>query len=140
MNKVIIGIILTFIVVFTVSADTLYVIGHKGSFSQKLTKESFADYYLLKIKYNEVGQKIIPINLPINHPARQQFSRIIFNRSPYALNEYWDRMSFRGIRPPVVQNSEHAVLLFVSRIKGAIGYVSQKPTVDSVDVLGEISL
>jgi len=137
-------IFITFIILIAcystlLHAETLYVIGHKGSFNQKLTNKNFADFYLLKIKNNKLGEKIIPINLPTNHPGRQKFSIIIFNRSPLALNEYWDRMSFRGIRPPVVQNSEHAVLLFVSRVNGAIGYVSKKPTSDKVDVLGVIS-
>ncbi|MBL4911388.1 MAG: hypothetical protein JKX78_15425 [Alteromonadaceae bacterium] len=121
-------------------AKTLYIIGHKGSFNSKQTSSDFADYYLLKIKSNVHGQMIIPINLPINHPMRQEFSTVIFNRSPLALSEYWDRMSFRGIRPPVIQKSEKAVMLFVSRVKGAIGYVSIKPKESSkIEILGEIS-
>ena len=139
MSKVIIYLLIFFCFLAGVQAEPLYVIGHKGSFKPTKNSQVFADYYLLKVKTNDKGIKIIPINLPINHPLRQQFSSIIFNRSPYALNEYWDRMSFRGIRPPIVQNSEHAVLLFVSRIQGAIGYVSKKPSNTNVVVLGVIS-
>lgn len=121
-------------------AETLYIIGHKGSFGAEHTVEHIADYYLLKIKENDVGDSIIPINLPLNNPVRTKFSTTIFNRSPNALSDYWDRLSFRGIRPPIIQNSEQAVVLFVSRIKGSIGYVSQKPVNDQIDVLGEITL
>ncbi len=125
----------------TINAETLYVIGHKGSFSAMQKSKDFADYYLLKIKTTTLGQTIIPINLPVNNPVRTQFSTLIFNHSPLALSEYWDRMSFRGIRPPLIQKSEQAVILFVSRVKGAIGYVSHKPAIDSkIDILGEISL
>ena len=124
-----------------VQANTLYVIAHKGSFEHTQNSQKFADYYLLKIKITALGQRIIPINLPVNHPMRQKFLILIFNRSPLALSEYWDRMSFRGVRPPLIQQSEQAVVLFVSRVKGAIGYVSHKPAKDSdVDILGEISL
>ena len=134
-------IIINFFYSPTIEAKTLYVIGHKGSFRHQQSSEDFADYYLLKIKNNSHGQMIIPINLPINHPIRQKFSTAIFNRSPLALSEYWDRMSFRGIRPPVIQKSEQAVMLFVSRVKGAIGYVGIKPKDTSrIDILGEISL
>jgi len=122
-------------------AETLYVIAQKGAFVSQKNKNDIADLYLLKLKINSTGLKIIPINLPINHPLRSKFSQSIFNRSPEALSEYWDRMSFRGIRPPVVQRSEQAVILFVSRVKGAIGYVSQKPLrTSNVEILSEISL
>lgn len=122
-------------------AETLYVIAHKGVFSTQKVKTEIADFYLLKLKISESGQTIIPINLPLNNPLRSKFSMVIFNRPPEALSEYWDRMSFRGVRPPVIQSSEQAVILFVSRVNGAIGYVSKKPSKDmNIDVLGEISL
>ena len=138
--------LLSILLVFTlvnrnVNAETLYVIGHHGSFKMKQTNKHFADYYLLKIKNNAAGQMIIPINLPLNYHLRAQFSTVVFHRSPEALSEYWDRMSFRGVRPPVVQSSEQAVMLFVSRVKGAIGYVSKKPPQGSkIDILEEIPL
>ena len=125
----------------TAQAKTLYIIGHKGSFDEALGNDYFADYYLLKRKITPVGEKVIPVNLPLSNPVRSQFSSAIFEHSPVALSEYWDRMSYRGIRPPLVQQSERAVILFVSRVKGAIGYVSQKPENNpNIDILGEITL
>ncbi len=122
-------------------AETLYVIAHKKSFSIEKDAEYIADYYLLKRKINASGNKIIPINLPSDDPLRNQFSQAVFHRSPIALGEYWDRMSFRGVKPPVVQNSEKSVLLFVKRIRGAIGYVNHKPADDAdVLILQEINL
>jgi len=122
-------------------AETLYIIAHKGVFSTQKDKKEIADFYLLKLKINADGQNVIPINLPFNHPLRSKFSLSIFNRSPEALSEYWDRMSFRGVKPPVIQSSEQAVMLFVSRVNGAIGYVSKKPSEKlNIDVLGEIIL
>jgi hypothetical protein len=124
-----------------VKGETLYVIGHKGSFNLDQKKQFLADYYLLKRKKNAKGTRVIPVNLPLAHPVRMQFSHSILEYSPVVLGEYWDRMSFRGIRPPVVQKSEQAVFLFVSRVEGAIGYVRIKPkNNEAVDVLGEISL
>ncbi len=124
-----------------VQGETLYVIGHKGSFNIDQEKQFLADYYLLKRKKSVKGILVIPVNLPVNNPVRGQFSNSIFNHSPVAMSEYWDRMSFRGIRPPVVQNSEQAVMLFVSRVEGAIGYVKILPEANnSVDVLGVLTL
>ncbi len=124
-----------------IQAKTLYIIGHKGSFDTIQNNDYFADYYLLKRKISPVGERVIPVNLPLSNPVRSQFSSAIFEHSPVALSEYWDRMSFRGLRPPVVQQSEQAVILFVSRVKGAIGYVSKKPENNpNIDILGEITL
>ncbi len=122
------------------NAASLFVVGHKGSFGDT-EKSRVAEYYLLKRKMTGAGDVVIPINLPSEHPLRNAFSQALFNRSPLALGEYWDRMSFRGIKPPVVQSSEQAVILFVGRIKGAIGYVSRRPDADSgVVILQEIPL
>ena len=130
-----------FLPFLNVQGQTLYVIGHKGSFEATQNNNYFADYYLLKRKISTVGARIIPVNLPLNNPIRTQFSSAIFKHSPVALSEYWDRMSFRGLRPPVIQQSEKAVILFVSRVKGAIGYVSYKPKDNpNIDILGEITL
>lgn len=125
----------------SVYSETIYVIAHKNSFEKKQQEHDFANFYLLKIVININGDAIIPINLPTNNPIRAKFSQAVFGRSPDTLSEYWDRMSFRGIRPPVVQNSEQAVILFVSRIKGAIGYVSKKPAkTANIDILSEFTL
>ncbi len=133
--------IFCFFPIMSVQGKTLYVIGHKGSFEAVNDANYFADYYLLKRKISPVGERVIPVNLPLTNPIRSQFSSAIFEHSPVALSEYWDRMSFRGLRPPVVQQSEQAVILFVSRVKGAIGYVSQKPENNpNIDILGEITL
>jgi hypothetical protein len=123
------------------NSETIYVIAHKGSFINIQKNKDLANFYLLKKVNNNNGDNIIPINLPTNSPLRDKFSRVVFGRSPEALSEYWDRMSFRGVRPPVVQNSEQAVMLFVSRVKGAIGYVSKKPENNpNIVVLSEFSL
>lgn len=124
-----------------VQANTLYIIAHKESFSKIEDTKHIADFYLLKRKFNAAGKKIIPINLPSNHPLRNKFSQVLFHRSPIALGEYWDRMSFRGVKPPLIQNSEKAVLLFVERIPGAVGYVNNKPShKEAVIILKEIEL
>ncbi len=124
-----------------VQAETLYIVAHKHSFITSKDTQNIADFYLIKRTISSSGNKVIPINLPSGDPLRGHFSQAIFNRSPRALGEYWDRMSFRGIKPPVVQNTEQAVLLFVSRIPGAIGYISHKPNEQSdVIILKEIEI
>lgn len=40
------------------------------------------------------------------------------------LSLYWNEMYFYGTKPPIVFNSEKAVIKFVEKFKNAIGYVN----------------
>ncbi len=114
----------------------LYIIANKElSTINKLTKEEISAIYLLKKKHWDDGEEIIPINLPVQSNAREHFSQQIFDSSPEKLGTYWDQMLFKGINPPITQNSEQAVELFVGRMKGAIGYVETKPQSTQVKIL-----
>ena len=67
---------------------------------------------------------IVPINLPIAHPLRRNFSRWVFKKTPEEMQDYWNDQYFHGVLPPPVLASEEAVLRFVASTPGAIGYVS----------------
>ncbi len=77
----------------------------------------------------------MPINLPATADARARFTAQIFDSTPEKLGSYWDKMLFKGETPPVTQNSEQAVIMFVERIKGAIGYVEIKPQSSQIKIL-----
>ena len=68
--------------------------------------------------------RIVPVNLPADHPLRRSFSRLVLGALPEELDAYWNTQYFHGITPPYVLTSEDAVLLFVATTPGAIGYVS----------------
>ena len=143
MNKLIITISLIILshISFNAQGKNIYIIANKGSFAKVDKISDLSQYYMIKRKVTDSGVRIIPINLPLSNSLREAFSFAVFKRSPVGLKEYWDRMSFRGIKPPIVQQSEKAVTTFVSRIPGALGYVSVKPHPSSnIDIIGEISL
>jgi ABC-type phosphate transport system substrate-binding protein len=48
-------------------------------------------------------------------------------------------MHFMGKMPPIVQQSEQAMLAFVRRVPGAIGYVSAATVPTGVKVLARIA-
>lgn len=120
------------------SAD-LYIIANKDLPVGQLDKDDIAAIYLLKKKHWDNGEAIMPINLPAQAEARNRFSAEIFDSTPDKLGSYWDKMLFKGETPPVTQNSEQAVVLFVERIKGAIGYVETKPQSPQIKILHQIS-
>jgi len=117
----------------------LYIIANKDLSAAQLDKDDIAAIYLLKKKHWENGDDIMPINLPAQADARTRFTAEIFDSTPDKLGSYWDKMLFKGETPPVTQNSEQAVILFVERIKGAIGYVETKPQSPQIKILHQFS-
>lgn len=82
------------------------------------------DIYLKKIFVDATGRKLVPLNLPPGNPLRQAFSLALFHTGTDALQDYWDQRYFHGVLPPHVLGSQAAVVRFVARTPGAIGYVA----------------
>ena len=70
------------------------------------------------------GSRVLPLNLPADHPLRLQFSSAVLKQTPESLEDYWNQQYFQGVRPPHVVASEAAVLRFVGATRHAIGYLS----------------
>lgn len=68
--------------------------------------------------------RIQPVNLRPQHPMRMQFSETVLGSTPKAQINYWNGQYFNGILPPHSVNSEEAVLRYVAKTKGAIGYIN----------------
>ncbi len=134
----VLGVAATLMPLSIASAD-LYIIANKDLPVAQLDKDDIAAIYLLKKKHWENGEDIMPINLPAQADARNRFTAAIFDSTPDKLGSYWDKMLFKGETPPVTQNSEQAVILFVERIKGAIGYVETKPQSRQIRILQQFS-
>jgi len=122
---------------FPARAD-IYVIVNKDMHLEELDKSDIAAIYLLKKRSWENGDNIMPINLPAQSSARSRFTSAVFNSSPEKLSSYWDEMLFKGVNPPIIQNSEQAVILFIERVKGAIGYVETKPQNPQIKVIQQL--
>jgi ABC-type phosphate transport system substrate-binding protein len=124
---------------FSIALADIYIIANKDVPVVQLDKNDIAAIYLLKKKQWENGEDIMPINLPAQADARNRFTAEIFDSTPEKLGSYWDKMLFKGETPPVTQNSEQAVILFVERVKGAIGYVETKPQNPQIKILHQFS-
>jgi hypothetical protein len=74
------------------------------------------------------GQAAHPVNLPASSVLRERFSSEVLGQSVKDLVPYWNERYFHGTRPPPTLASEDAVLLFVARTAGAVGYVQQSLT------------
>jgi hypothetical protein len=88
-------------------------------------REEARRVWLLRRRFWRDGTRIVPVNLPASSPLRDAFSRAVLGRPARDLSAYWNDLWFHGTAPPAVLPSERAVLLFVARTRGAVGYVSQ---------------
>lgn len=100
-----------------------------------LTRESAAFIFRRKQLYWRGAGRMQPVNLPAGHALRRAFSQCVLGQEPQAMESYWREMYFNGVYPPFVLESEQAVVLFVGKTPGAIGYVSSCPSGSDVRVV-----
>lgn len=117
------------------AADDLLVIAHPGVAVSSLTSDELSAIYLLKVISWRGGENIVPVNREASSAARTTFSDAILRQPPNALAAYWNQMHFKGKMPPMVQESDQAVLAFVQKVPGAIGYISASVAPKNVKVL-----
>jgi len=107
-----------------------------------LNRDVLALIFTSKKRFWDAGQlsglRIQPVNLSASHPLRHAFSLQLLHRSPEEMDDYWQDMYFHGISPPFVLASEEAVIRFVARTPGAIGYISHCVTDHRVNVVMQL--
>jgi len=101
------------------------VIAHPGHPEGSVERAFLADAFLKKVTRWSSGEAIRPVDLRPNAPARKRFTEVVLKRSVGAVRSYWQQRIFSGrdVPPPEVDTDE-AVLAFVTKHPGALGYVS----------------
>jgi hypothetical protein len=79
------------------------------------------------------GPRAHPVNLPASSPVRDSFSRQLLGQTVEEMVPYWNDRYFHGTRPPPSVASQEAVLLFVARTPGGVGYVDPASATDLPD-------
>lgn len=119
-------------------AEELLVIAHPSVAVTNLSTDEIAAIYLLKTTSWQGGGNIVPVNREAASNTRTVFSDAVLRHPPSALNAYWNQMHFKGKVPPLVQESDQAVLAFVQKVPGSIGYISTSVSPQSVKVLAKV--
>ncbi len=87
--------------------------------------EFLSQIFLKNISHWENGEIARPVDLSPGSPVRRAFSSNVIGRSVEAVRHYWQQRIFSGRDvPPAEFDSEDAVLHYVARYRGAVGYVS----------------
>jgi ABC-type phosphate transport system substrate-binding protein len=104
--------------------DEIAIIVAKDSTEVSIDRRKLRDIYLKKLLLAADGSDLIPVNLPPDHPLRLSLSETLFHKSAQQLQDYWNQRYFHGITPPYVLHSQEAVVQFVAKTPGAIGYIA----------------
>jgi hypothetical protein len=86
--------------------------------------------FLARQRFWRDGTPARPVNQGARAPLRDLFSRRALGAPAQEFTEYWNDLWFHGTSPPPVLGSDQAVLLFVARTPGAVGYVDAESVRD----------
>lgn len=92
--------------------------------------ETLRRIFLIRQRFWPSGTTAHPVNLPAASPIRERFSLDVFGQTVKEMAPYWNDRYFHGTRPPPTVASQQAVILFVERTEGGVGYVEEPRTRD----------
>jgi ABC-type phosphate transport system substrate-binding protein len=107
--------------------------------SDSISKSDLEDIYLRKQAHWSSGDRIVPINLGPEHALRRQFDRVVLGMEPDEMARYWlDQRIRGGANAPRELDDPALVLRLVTRLDGAVGYVSATSDLRDVRVVAQI--
>jgi hypothetical protein len=105
-------------------APEFQLIAHAANPHGEVSEQFVAEAMLKKTTRWSHGETIRPVDLPAASRVRQRFSQRVLKRSVAAVRSYWQQRIFTGRDvPPPELDSDEAVIRYVSKHAGAIGYV-----------------
>ncbi len=120
-------------------ADDLLIIANPSvSSPATLTLSQIEAIYLLKTTVWPDGSHVVPVNREVTSELRAQFTTSVMRQDMASLAAYWNEMHFMGKQPPVVQESERAMLAFIQKVPGSIGYINASTQPINVKVLAHV--
>jgi hypothetical protein len=104
--------------------DEFRVIVNPANRTRALSRAFVRGAYLKKATTWDDGEALHPVGLSKRFAARERFAREVLNKTPSQLRAYWNQQIFsgKGVPPPEL-DSEAAVIAYVLRHRGAVGYL-----------------
>lgn len=103
-----------------------------------LSLNQIAAIYLLRVTTWPDDSHIVPVNWEATSELRAKFTSGVLQQDNASLVAYWNEMHFMGKQPPVVQESERAMLAFIQKVPGSVGYISAGTPPIDVKVLARV--
>jgi len=109
------------------------IIVHPENPSTLLSRDFLVDAFLKRVTRWSDGETIRAVDQKPSALARRRFSESVLARSVAAVKNYWQQRIFSGRElPPPELESDEAVVAYVLKHRGAIGYVSGGAKLDRV--------
>ncbi|MEL6760219.1 MAG: phosphate ABC transporter substrate-binding protein [Myxococcota bacterium] len=101
------------------------VVAHPEVSQDSIDKDALGRLFLKKTTKWPDGTRARPVDQPRAAAVRELFCRRVFGKSAQAVASFWRQSIFSGggIPPPTAKN-DSAVIDFVAKTAGAVGYVS----------------
>ncbi len=95
-----------------------------GNISQK----EATDLFMGRTRVYPDGSAVVTLDLPRDSTVRAAFYESLTGLTQAQINSYWARLMFTGrTMPPQTMSSEQAMLEYLHRHPGAIGYLGRDP-------------
>jgi ABC-type phosphate transport system substrate-binding protein len=112
------------------------VVVNESNLVSSLSREELSDLFLKKNSAWPDGTLVLPVDQFEKAEIRDGFNRQVHHKSNAAVRAYWQQRIFSGRDiPPPEKESDAAVIDFVRRNPGAIGYVSAESLVAGVKIV-----
>lgn len=100
------------------------------------TRTFLSDAFLRNVGKWSDGRGIMPVDLRPDSRIRERFSDRVHGRSVSAVKRYWQQRIFSGSGvPPPELDSDDAVIAYVLKHRGGVGYVSAEAAVGKAKTL-----
>ncbi|AWB68051.1 phosphate ABC transporter substrate-binding protein [Saccharobesus litoralis] len=120
--------------VFSLSAEVAIIVN--PSVADNLDRKQISRIFMGKDKAFPSGSDVIPFNLNEGSGVRNEFEKMVIQRSPAQINAYWGKYVFTGKgTPPDQLKSEADVIAKVKSSPNAIGYIDAKNVTPDVKVI-----
>jgi ABC-type phosphate transport system substrate-binding protein len=118
------------------SAGEFVIIVNKKNPATGVTSEFLSDAFLKKTVEWQHGVSLRPADQRLESPIRHVFAKTVLKRTVAAVRNYWQQRIFSGREvPPPEFDSDAAVIHYVQKHEGGVGYVSPSATLEGVKVI-----
>ena len=115
------------------------VIGNASTTPDSISKRDLERVFLKKKKKWPNGQPAQPVDQKGNNALRTRFSKEVLGKSLEMVESHWQARVFSGKgTPPKQLSSDAAVVEFVRKTSGAVGYVKTGASTEGVKVMNII--
>ncbi len=116
------------------------IIANSNLFQEKISIREVRSIFSLKLRQWRTGERVIVVSYSdesgdAEKAQHEEFCKNVLKIFPHQLQLAWDRLTYSGIGiPPKKVDSKEQMIEFISKTKGAIGYVDgESVDIDSID-------